>query len=119
MLQERGRKCPSLCLFYASRPRGALFPFSPVEMRAVWEAGEGAPAGKSPQQPTRRQPVWLGVFAMVPGSQPAEPVDHSSTGLVLTASRSLCTAALGYMGQGGVPHVPAPGGRGLSAPEWK
>lgn len=94
-----------------------MFPFPAIEMRAVWEAGEGALAGKSPQQPARRQPVWFGVFAVVPGSQPAEPVDHSSMGLVLTASRSLCTVVLGYMGQGGVPHVPAPGGKGLSAPE--
>lgn len=94
-----------------------MFPFPPVEMRAVWEAGEGAPAGKSPQQTARRQPVCFGVFAVVPGSQPAEPVDHSSMELVLTASRSLCTVALGYMEQGGVPHVPAPGGRGLSALE--
>lgn len=89
-----------------------------MEIRAVWEAGDVGPGGKEPAAAGTQAACLIGVSAVVLGSQPVEPVGYLSTGLILTASRSLCTAALGYTRAGrGVPHEPALGGRGLSAPE--
>lgn len=80
-------------------------------MRAVWEAGDGGLGGKE-LQPCR-QPVRLGVSAVVLGSQPAEPVGYLSTGLILTESRSLITAALGYSWAGRDPTCACPWSEGL------